>query len=377
MVSSKKHRGPDQITRYQGVPLPRLNGNTPWKYFQAVIAYLTKATDPQSVQDEDFLAAAVILRFAEEFQQSTPEGRPDAFTPTFRNFIKARAEAEAASGLPIYGPLTHYDASQTHSPFASYEKQRQDRAYTQLRSFEHACYRVVLRQDICAVLLAQTAANPDNSIELELPRTWSALDAFPEPGDEDFIWADHNLRHLAHVVRYCHPKDETSRFESFDNLKLYESKWEKNKPYSFAPYHDPQELHNGSEARRETGRTDFVLPQCWFMDEINIIGGQYIELSRILMAECNPSVPRLGRARHKVESVVRDSVTRICGMAMNTSTSVFAKELALVAVALTTAYFKNYGEHVELLKVLDSLEGDFGWPTDGKRQEILQVWGMV
>lgn len=372
-MSSKKHQGSDGVIRYQGLSLPRLNGHTPNKYLHAVIAYLQKASDPENVQDDDFLAAAVILRFAEEFKHNTPEDE-HAFTPTFRGFMRARAAAAEASGTRSYAPLTHHDSAQTHSPFATYEKQR---AYTQLKSFEHACYRIALRQDICAFLLSQTSAQPDDlDIDIELPKTWSALDSFPEPKDEDFIWTDHHLRHLAHVVRFCYRKGQTPNNERWENLKEYERQWEGNKPISFAPYHDPAEYQNGSKARRAAGKVAFVLPQCWFMDEINVIGVQYLELSRLLLAECNPATPRLGHARHKAEAEVRESVTRICGMAMNTSTSVFAKEMAFVAVALTTACFKDPDEHVELLKVLDSLEANFGWPTEGKRREITQVWGI-
>jgi hypothetical protein len=339
------------------------------KYLQAALAYLSNAADLESVQDDDFLAAAVILRFAEEFIEDTADNT-HAFTPIFRGFMRARAEA---SSDRAYAPLMHYDDGV--NPFAEHERQQQERARALLTSFEHACYRVALRQDICAFLLSQTSTQPDYSIEIDLPMTWSALDAFADPKSQDWMWTDHHLRHLAHVVRSCHSRGHSPGSDLYDRLKAFEGQWEANKPFSFSPYHDPEEYHNESKARLEAGQTAFVLPQCWFIDEINVIGVQYIELARILMAESNPFLPRLGRARHDVERDVRRSVTQICGMALSDEKSVFAKELAFVAIALTTAYFKDKDEHRQLLKVLDSMEMDFGWPTDGKRRELAQVWG--
>ena len=376
-MASKQHRASDGSVRYKGVSLPRLTEETPWRYFQAVIAYLQKATDPQSVRDDDFLAAAVILRFAEEFQQSITGERNMAFTPTFDQFMRARAEAEEVPETPSYTPSSHRHTLPPirsppgpQQPYTLHERQLQDQAYKQLKSFEHACYRVALRQEVYAAFLTQTVH------ELYLPKTWTALDAFPEPEDEDFIWTDHHLRHLANVLRFCLGSEQHLGHERYKALKDYEIRWEKNKPYTFAPYHNPLELHNGSEARRASGQTAFVLPQCWFMDEVNVLGSQYIELSRILLAVYDPSRPKLGRPRNKMDNDVRESVTKICGMAINTSTSVFAKELAFVAIYNTTANFRNREELNVLLKVLDSLEDDFGWPTGHKRREVLKNWEM-
>jgi hypothetical protein len=357
--------------------LPRLDGRTPNKYLDAVLAYLTRATDAENVQDDNFFAAAIILRFAEEFRDydANDDHAIPSTTPTLRGFIRARANITGNHLYRTWGPLLHPNGTENPTPLTKYEHERQQKARTQLNSLEHACYRVALRQDICAFLLSQTSVQADCDSEIELPATWSALDAFAGKKD-DFMWTDRHLRHLANVIQFSFQRDQSTRPEIYHELKQYEKHWEENKPLEFSPFHDPEELHIGSEARREAGQTGFTLPQCWFIGETNVIGMQYYELSRILMAESNPSPPRLGRARHDVETVVKRSVARICGMAMNHASSVFARELAFVAIALTTAYFKDKDEHTELLKVLDSLEDKFGWPIEGKRREILQVWGI-
>jgi hypothetical protein len=379
LLGSHNFRLPDGTIRFNGVLLPKLNDASCEKYLSAVIRYLTLAGDQKNVMDESFLAAAVILRFAADFHASIDGEQLDTFRRTFRHFINARFEAEGRnSGSFLASPPGQHEWPQkvSHSP-AIYEISRygddrhmQERGLRHLRSFEHACLRVALRQEVVAACLYQ-----DSQHLYMLPRTWSALELLPTNNapEEDFIWADRQLELLAKVVRYCFETDEPSsaRNTRYNELKAIADHLHTHRPYSFAPYH----VHNGSQARQQTGQKAFVLPQCWFINNTHVVGSQYNEMSKILLLRCDPTLPKFGRPASDVEDKIRHCVTRTCGIGMGTKKGVFARELAYVAVKLTSHLFRNVEEQKVLMSVVDSIERDFGWPTELKRKDLWSDWG--
>jgi hypothetical protein len=383
LLGSRDFRLPDDTIRYDGVLLPKLNDASCEKYLSAVIRYLTLAGDPENVMDESFLAAAVILRFAADFYASIDGEQLDTFRRTFRHFINARFEAEGRiSGSFLASPSDQHEWAQKISPSPalyeiprySDEQRLQERGLRHLRSFEHACLRVALRQEVVAACLSQ-----DSRHLHMLPRTWSALELLPTDNapEEDFVWADRQLELLAKVVRYCFESDEPSpaNHARYAELKEIADTLHKHRPFSFAPYHDPPELHNGSAARQQAGQKAFVLPQCWYINDTHVVGSQYNEMSKILLLRCSPTLPKFGRKAVEAEDTIRDCVTRTCGIGMSTRTSVFARELAYVAVKLTSHLFRNVEEQNVLMSVLDSIERDWGWPTELKRKDLWTDWG--
>ncbi|KPI38879.1 uncharacterized protein AB675_5903 [Cyphellophora attinorum] len=187
LLASKKHKASDGRTvQYQNERLDRLNDDMCYRYLDAVIAYLKRATNAAQLCDVEYFAAAVLLRFASDFQRSITGEEEDGVNRTYQSFIRARAFAMAdVSASP---PNQHNWMQSSHSPHnnqASFQLMQEDnRAWGKktLLSFEHACNRVALRQEILATIMYISRPKEGRAAinaKFTLPPTWNALRLFP------------------------------------------------------------------------------------------------------------------------------------------------------------------------------------------------------
>lgn len=382
LLHSTRHRTQAGIIAYQGIQLNQLTEDTYLKYLNAVIAYLKRAFNAAHLCDVEILAAAVLLRFAGDFQKSITGKEEDQVTKTYQSFVRARAyEMRNIASSPPNQQNWLQSSHVPHNnqaPFQHMQKEERQWAKNTLLSFEHACNRVALRQEIVATIMHVSRQEGRTTInaDFELPPSWNALKAFPpQEGIEDFIWTDLHLRHLADVL-LLHTDSSNPNFrERFQALGRYQSDWESYKPYSFAPY------HNQAMVRPPTHHTlpieTFVLPNTWLLGEVHLIGNQYISLARLLLAAANPSRFLESRdVRNRAVHEARERVLEICGMANNTSRSVFAKELAYAAITFSVPEFQSAHEQGILLEVVLGMERDLGWPVGNRIHSLLKDYGL-
>lgn len=383
VASSKTRRASDGVIQYLDRPLPTLTKTTWDKYLRAVIAYLTKARSVEDYQDNGFLAAAVILRFTGDIHQAITGEEDDSkvMIEVARGFIANRISTATATNISPYSPPSQqYYIPSTHGLHSNHvshdDRQKRDReqAQTYLGSFEHACFRVTLRQEALAAIMSVPRFGPRAATAdaLNRPRTWELLDLCL-PKSEQYIWADLHLRHLTDVLQfYCNGEQRSTA--NYHRLNDYTESWDVSKPYSFAPYRHPYEDRNGSPPLM------LRLPECWLWGEVYVVGTQYLELARIILTGNDPSAPatRFGPERLRMDKEIRDSVIHICSLALGTgkNDTVFALEVAFAAVVLAASEFKMNEEQDQLLRVLDELESR-GWPAKMKRTLLLELWGRL
>jgi hypothetical protein len=335
------------VIKYQSVLLPKLTTNTALRYHNACIAYLAKlSTDPEQLGDENLLAAAVILRYYEEIDTTFTGEDSETFLHTFQLFANAQAN-----------PYAHILGVNETPEYRPGSTTMRENAMAYLKSFQHAMFRVALRQEITIAFLKQ------RPVRLPL-KTWSILQGFE--GVEDFIWSDRHLYHCANVIQYCFTGDSQS-VERWNDLRNYEVLWDSAKPLSFMPIH-----HQESDPRKGE-----PLPQVWYMAEIHTTGLLHLDLARILLTVYKPNVPKLGpgmnAATRRIAEEVHDIVIRLCGTAVSASSQP-AMVQAFMAIAVCGEYFCDYNEQIALLEILCRLEREHGWPTGKTANELRREW---
>ncbi|OQV05965.1 Fungal Zn2-Cys6 binuclear cluster domain-containing protein [Cladophialophora immunda] len=364
LASLPRFKTADGVIQYQNILLPKLTEDTAVKYHNACIAYLIKlSSDPEHVRDEDLLAAAVILRYYEEIDPSLTNEDSKTLIHTFQLFANAQANPYAY----MMNDDKHPEYLRPGSAVGLFEN-----ALAYLKSFQHASFRVALRQELTIAFLRQ------RPVRLPL-ETWTILQGFDEA--EDFIWSDRHLYHCAKVLQFCFGGDGgtgKTQIEQWNELRNFEIQWDQFKPLSFAPIH--YQVPNRSKGE--------CLPHIWYMAEVHATGLLALDLARILLTVYNPNIPRIGpgvtAAQKRIADEVHDIVIQLCGTAMSlggTAASNASSQPAMVqaymAVVVCGEYFSDPLEQRALMGILDRLRGEHGWPTGKTAMQLKREWGWI
>ncbi|EXJ66337.1 uncharacterized protein A1O5_10489 [Cladophialophora psammophila CBS 110553] len=362
LASLPRFKTTDGVIQYQNILLPKLTEDTAVKYHNACIAYLIKlSSDPEHVRDENLLAAAVILRYYEEIDPSLTNEDSKTLIHTFQLFVNAQANPYAY----MMDDEKHPEYLRPGSAIGLFEN-----TLAYLKSFQHASFRVALRQELTIAFLRQ------RPVRLPL-ETWTILQGFDKA--EDFIWSDRHLYHCAKVLQFCFGGDGgtgKTQIERWSELRDFEIQWDQFKPLSFAPIHY-------QEPDRSKGE---CLPHIWYMAEVHATGLLALDLARILLTVYNPKIPRIGpgvtAAQKRIAEEVHDIVIRLCGTAMSLGGTVAsnassqpAMVQAYMAVVVCGEYFSDPLEQRALMGILDRLRDEHGWPTGKTAIQLKREWG--
>ncbi|OQD87457.1 hypothetical protein PENSOL_c077G02280 [Penicillium solitum] len=318
-------------------------------YHNECIAYFVSLSDhSREAQDENLLAAAVILRFYEEVD--VPSIGQD--TESALRGIKIFLDAQADSAVADYG-------------------------------LRHAAYWISLRQEII------TAFSKQRTFRLPLGPC-EPYRSF-EPAD-DYIWADRLVIHCADVLKYCYGSEEQQlpgdhqfhtssteiihpdpanerRIARYDELVAFGTFWSELGPPSFKPIY-------AREADRSRGE---VFPELWYLNNCHIAGLQFLDLARILLTVYNPRLPRLGTgqrtAMRSVDRKVRAIVLRICGIAYSNQHSPPGLVIASTAIGMCGDRFTDRLEQEALLEVLLKVQDEHAYATLRTREQLKEAWG--
>ncbi|KAJ5202502.1 hypothetical protein N7449_004581 [Penicillium cf. viridicatum] len=320
---------------YGGKVLPNLTPESAIHYHNECIAYfISLSGHSHEAQDENLLAAAVILRFYEEVD--VPSIGQD--TESALRDIQVFLDAQADSAVADYG-------------------------------LQHATYWISLRQEII------TAFSKQRTFRLPLGPC-EPYRSF-EPAD-DYIWADRLVIHCGDVLQYCYGSEEehlpgdhqfhTSntgiihpvpanerRIARYDKLVAFETLW----PTKF-------QTHVSREADRSHGE---VFPELWYLNNCHIAGLQFLDLARILLTVYNPRLPRLGTGHRTAMRSVDRKVRAIH--------SPPGLVIASTAIGICGDRFTDRLEQEALLEVLLKVQDEHVYATLRTREQLKEAWGVA
>jgi len=343
-----------KVVSYGGYELPNLDDVSTLKYYQATISYLrVLCTNEEYSRDEDLLAATVILRFYEELEGSISGNSTGLLSRPFQLFVAAQAKPALAAQVPF----EQYDFRQP-GRFAGIRHL----AEPYLKGYQHASFRIALRQECQRALLARE--------EVQLPlQAWTLLEGFDEA--EDLVWTDRHLFHYANVLQFCFSQRDMGKpkLQHWQELRDFELAWDEARPLSFSHYLK-------KEPNRAIGE---VFPQIWYVNEVNSSGMLYYHFARILLTVYNPNLHKIGpgsqAAIRKVSAEVREIVIQLCGVAMSTVQTQAVLVQAYIAITMFGEHFTDRTEQQALIGVLDELEKKHGWPVEKDAETLKRDWG--
>jgi hypothetical protein len=413
-----------EVVAYAGNVLSDLKIETAIQYHNESIKDLIRLSmDPDQVDNEDLLAAAIILRFYEEVDaplrigtaadDSNDEASDDVvdtelFLKVTNIFLSAQQpdiaqlpHTSPVASHPTPGdndsvdrtsyPVFNASPSSTtttpslrpqHHHAASLSTSDPTPRVTRADGLRQACFWVAFRQEITVAFLKQRPFN------LPLSRC-AAFRSFCAA--EDAVWADRLIIFCADVLQFCHggvdPDIPHSSYnadpaaaspllqrkkeerERWDELQSTLQKFCTVLPRSFEPiyfrYPDP--------AYHE------VFPEIWYLDAIHVTGIQHVELARILLAVSNPYLPKLGlghvSAMNKLSSELKSIVLRLCGIALSNRRVPPGLVTAYMGIAMCGEHFTERREQEAILRVLQELEREHAWPSERTGLGLRRAWG--
>ncbi|KAJ5092551.1 hypothetical protein NUU61_007421 [Penicillium alfredii] len=280
--------------------------------------------DTTEVQDENLLAAAVILRFYEELDVPLVGIDDETYLRGTQVFLEAQA------GTAVRG-----------------------------RGLQNAAYWVGIRQEFHTAFIKQRAFR--FNLSCCNYTTYKTL----EPAD-DFTWANRVILHCAEALTYCYRGDDHNA-EQYDRLWDYNQKWYASKPPTFEPiYYQPPD-HSKDE----------VLPQIWYIGNSQVTAIQHWHLARILLAAFDPKTPRMGliqkRAAANREAEIKSNVFRLCGIALSNKTAP-GLITACMGVSMCGDRITDGLEQEAMLDILIKTEETHALPTGKAQRELKEAW---
>ena len=391
LTASARHltRAPDDFQIFMAPRLVELNTETAVHFHNEAIQDLMKlAADPDQVQNENLLAAAIILRFHEEIDAPLREDNKDSEVFLRVTSLFITEQFPVTPRVPHSSPLINYSGVLYDSP--AMELQRVDSTDTTSKAgslpgtlrtsraegLRQAGFWVAFRQEVYSSFLKQRPFTIPLS-HCEEFRSWCPA--------EDAVWADRMIVFCADVLDFCYgstdPVNEgvvspnlassspATAADRWQQLKQNERLWDLHCPASFAPIYSHEPDRNSGE----------VLPEYWYLLDCHVTGLQHLELARIMLAVHDPTRPKLGRGHlgslRQLSRTLKAIVLKLCGMAMGNRKTPPTLVTAYLAIAVCGDYFEDRAEQEALLSLVDILQGEYGWPVGETAEGLKDAWG--
>ena len=393
LTASARHltRAPEDFQIFMAPRLVELNGETAVGFHNEAIHDLMKlAADPDQVQNENLLAAAIILRFHEEIDAPLRQENKDSelFLRVTSLFITE--QFPVTPHVPHSSPLINYSSTILESPRMDLHHRMNSTDSSSkpaslsgtLRpprpeGLRQAGFWVAFRQEIYTSFLKQRAFTIPLS-HCEEFRSWAPA--------EDAVWADRMIVFCADVLDFCYGSTDSSNegtalspsltnlspasaADRWQQLKQTERLWDLQSPASFAPIYSHEPDHNVGE----------VFPEYWYLSDCHVTGLQHLELARILLAVHDPTRPKLGRGHlgsiRQLSRTLKSIVLKLCGMAMGNRRTPPTLVTAYLGIAVCGDHFEDRAEQEALLGLLDVLQAEYGWPSGETTEGLKDAWG--
>ncbi|KAL2846912.1 hypothetical protein BJY01DRAFT_247102 [Aspergillus pseudoustus] len=349
---------------WKDMVIPGLDEDTALHYHNHCIKELLNLSgDLEQINNENLLAAAIVLRFYEEID-SPLENHDDkgVLLRVLNIFVNAQLPSAAAfprSLLEIhYSGLSPLPESDHNRPFPTQNN------YTEASGLRRSCFWVAFRQELYKSFMTQ------QPFTLPLSR-WESFRALSPAGTG--TWTDRLVLFCADVLEYCYGSSETNLIPSTDkgrwwDLVQYVEALADNLPPCFEPIYT-------LEPSSTTGE---IFPEVWFSDGSYATGTAHLELAKMLLAVFDPTRPKLGHghmaAMRALTATMRSTVTRLCGIALHNRRSPPVFVDATMAISACGEYFTDEDEREALLGVLRLTEVEYAWPTGNIAEKLKRAW---
>ncbi len=392
LTASARHltRAPEDSQIFMAPRLVKLNTETAVYFHNEAIQDLMKlAADPDQVQNENLLAAAIILRFHEEIDAPLREDNKDSEVFLRVTSLFITEQFPVTPHVPHSSPLINCSGVLYDSPGMELQRVNSTDATSKAGSLpgtlrtpraeglRQAGFWVAFRQEVYSSFLKQRPFTIPLS-HCEEFRSWSPA--------EDAVWADRMIVFCADVLDFCYGSTDSVKdgvvispnltssspaatADRWQQLKQSERLWDLHCPASFAPiyFHEPD---------RSIGE---VLPEYWYLLDCHVTGLQHLELARIMLAVHDPTRPKLGRGHlgslRQLSRTLKAIVLKLCGMAMGNRKTPPTLVTAYLGIAVCGDYFEDRAEQEALLGLVDILQGEYGWPIGETAEGLKDAWG--
>ncbi|PLB54079.1 hypothetical protein P170DRAFT_344579 [Aspergillus steynii IBT 23096] len=310
---------------FAGKKLPSLGEERALEYQSLCISHLMSLSgDTTEVQDENLLAAAVILRFYEEYDAPLVGIDDETYLRGTQVFLDAQSTAAMQSG------------GLRRAAFWVAFRQEWHRAFIKQRGFRfnsHCC-----------------ASSAYRSLE---------------PVDDN-TWTNRMVLHCTDVVDYCYGED--SSLARYDELWDYILRWQSLVPSTFNPLYSREPDPGGTE----------VFPEIWYLDDCIVTATQHLLLARICLVAYDPRTPRMGPGRKdavaKGEAEIKRNLFELCGIARSNKTAP-ALVMACMGVTMCGDIVTSRVEQEALFDILVKLEEVHALSSSRAQMQLKEAWG--
>ncbi|CEL10440.1 hypothetical protein ASPCAL13559 [Aspergillus calidoustus] len=312
---------------YCGQLLHELKESTALEYMLKCIPDLIefpKIQDP--VEQENIMAATVILRQYEEIEEDVDDDGDDMRTETHHHSF------ERVNFLGI--TQTIIDAMST-SPIRS--------------SLARACYWITIRQETYYALTRET-----------VPHLRFDSDRWPNASI-----ADDMILFAGQVATWCWTEKSSEqwwRLKGQEQLLLHNSSEELKPLLDLKP-------------KKSIGE---VFPTIWYSFDVQVTAIQHLRLAQLILTAENPQLETANRATHrKAEAEVRSIVLEICGIALCHRQIQPALVNAVIAITLYGEYFTDQEDRDSLVGIISMTSDIRAWSMRKAYQRLKARWAMV
>ena len=356
---------------------------------EAIQALLALTSNRDEMQNEDLLAAVILLRWYEEIDAPLRGDDQDSElflrvinlfitqqfvqTPTFSHTSPSTMSLSTPIELTASPDLNTSLHIPLETGLSSYPNTNRAGGLRQ------ASFWVAMRQEIYDCLLKQ------RSFKIPLSRC-AAFRSFTVANDA--VWANRMIVFCADCLEFCYGsqeiRDGTSTIPTVANspvnlvryrwkeLKALEKQWDESIPSTFDPIYTSKPVPSITPRNR-------IFPELWYLSACHVTGLHHLELARILLMVHDPTPPLLGpgsRASSKqLSSSIQNTVRKMCGMALGNRKLPPALATACLSIAMCGGYFVERYEQEALLEVLDMIEREHGWPFGRTVRRLKEAWG--
>ncbi|KAL5336029.1 hypothetical protein BJX70DRAFT_410086 [Aspergillus crustosus] len=317
-----QYKSPQGIV-YHGQTLHTLTHSSAVEYMLTCIPGLLSFPTTQDPQEqENLMAAAIILRQYEEMEEEMDESAQDPRVQRV-NFL---AITQKIIEQMISAPLGR-------------------------SSLASAAYWIAIRQEVYYALTRRRV--PSVSFTSE---DWGS--ATP---------ANAMIMHAGEVTEWCWG---TRSDDEYERLRTHQNQLISDYSAHFIPIlQKPADTTKGE-----------IFPTVWYATDAQVTGVQHLELARMILTAENPRLqnPSTPRTIHrKAESAVRAIVLNLCGIAIdNNPRRMPALVNAVISIMLYGEYFTETRERNALSEVIERTKDMHAWPLRKPYERLLGLWAV-